>query len=147
MQGAQNKKKTPGAFKSCLIPYQEQIFTWWYDDRLSAVEIQKLLQTKFGIEVHRSTLARFIKVRRDKPDPHQRPAHLMPTSARKAPVKSTTSPKRQDPGKSAAPVIPPEPGEPINPDSATGDDLLKYLEDSTPQALGRAAAAAKKKKK
>lgn len=73
MAGAQNKRNSPGAFRSCLIPYKNQIFTWWFDDRKSAREIQMLLAEQFGLEVHWSTLTRFIKVRSRKPDPHERP--------------------------------------------------------------------------
>ena len=52
MAGAQNKRNSPGAFRSCLIPYKNQIFTWWFDDRKSAREIQTLLAEQFGLEVH-----------------------------------------------------------------------------------------------
>ena len=63
MAGAQNKRNSPGAFRSCLIPYKDQIFTWWFDDRKSDREIQTLLAEQFGLEVHWSTITRFIKVR------------------------------------------------------------------------------------
>ena len=76
MAGAQNKRNTPGAFRSCLIPYQEQIFIWWFDERKSAREIQTLLAEQYGLEVHWSTITRFIKVRSRKADPHERPSHL-----------------------------------------------------------------------
>ena len=77
MAGAQNKRNSPGAFRSCLIPYKDQIFTWWFDDRKSAREIQTLLAEQFGLEVHWSTITRFIKVRSQKADPHEKPAHLV----------------------------------------------------------------------
>ena len=77
MAGVQNKRNSPGAFRSCLIPYKDQIFTWWFDDRKSAREIQALLAEQFGVEVHWSTITRFIKVRSRKADPHEKPAHLM----------------------------------------------------------------------
>ena len=76
MAGAQNKRNSPGAFRSCLIPYKDQIFTWWFDDRKSAREIQALLAEQVGLEVHWSTITRFIKVRSRKADPHERPVHL-----------------------------------------------------------------------
>ena len=76
MAGAQNKRNSPGAFRSCLIPYKDQIFTWWFDDRKSAREIQTLLAKQFGLEVHWSTITRFIKVRSRKTEPHEKTAHL-----------------------------------------------------------------------
>ncbi len=75
MAGVQNKRNSPGAFRSCLIPYKDQIFIWWFDDRKSAREIQVLLAEQFGLEVHWSTITRFIKVRSRKADPHERPVH------------------------------------------------------------------------
>ena len=42
----------PGALKSCLIPFTDQIFDWWYDDHLSVAEIRrrlKLAPPKVGI--------------------------------------------------------------------------------------------------
>ena len=40
----------PGAFRSCLIPFTDQILDWWYDDLLTAAEIQRRLKTE-GLEV------------------------------------------------------------------------------------------------
>ena len=77
MAGAQNKKNTPGAYKSSLIPYKEQIFAWWFDERLSSAEIQKRLKEQFNIEIHATSITRFIRVRRLKPDPRERPPHLL----------------------------------------------------------------------
>lgn len=149
MAGAQNKKDSPGAFKSCLIPYQEQIFIWWYDERLSATEIQKRLLTEFGIEVHRTTLARFIKIRHNKPDPHQRPPHLQNLNiTQPSATSSTACPKTEKtniPTSVVRKTILPPPMPPIDPETATGEELIQYLESATPQELGRLADAAKEK--
>ena len=40
----------PGAFRSCLIPFTDQTLDWWYDDLLTAAEIQRRLKTE-GLEV------------------------------------------------------------------------------------------------
>lgn len=116
MAGAQNKRNSPGAFRSCLIPYQEQIFTWWFDERKSAREIQTLLAEQYGLEVHWSTITRFIKVRSRKPDPHERPLHL------KQSEKETDSPV---------------------PEIRKG--FLEILMNSTPQQLGRMADEARER--
>ena len=118
MAGAQNKRNSPGAFRSCLIPYQEQIFTWWFDERKSAREIQTLQAEQYGLEVHWSTITRFIKVRSRKPDPHERPSHL------KQSEKETDSPV---------------------PEIRKG--FLEILMNSTPQELGRMADEAREREK
>ena len=58
----QKKRMHPGAYKSCLIPYAEAIFSWWYDEQLPAAEIQRRLN-QAGMVVSLSTITRFIKVR------------------------------------------------------------------------------------
>ena len=45
----------PGAFRSCLIPFTDQILDWWYDDLLTAAEIQRRL--KAGHAFHQSPRA------------------------------------------------------------------------------------------
>lgn len=95
MPGAQTKKTTPGAYKSSLIPHQEQIFAWWFDERQTATEIQHRLQSEHNLEVHRTTITRFIKVRRLKPDPKQRPPHLQKTK-----LTAVSSPEPASPPKS-----------------------------------------------
>lgn len=34
MTEEQKNRMHPGAYKSCLIPYSEAIFNWWYDEQL-----------------------------------------------------------------------------------------------------------------
>ena len=65
----------PGAFRSCLIPFTDQILDWWYDDLLTAAEIQRRLKAE-GLEVARTTVMRFIKVREQRAANRKRPAAL-----------------------------------------------------------------------
>ena len=134
MAGAQNKRNSPGAFRSCLIPYKDQIFTWWFDNRKSAREIQALLAEQFGLEVHWSTITRFIKVRSRKADPHEKPAHLM-TFAKET-SSSHTSPESVSKTH-------------LNNRNrhAEGERLLQILKNSTPQELGRMADEAREQKR
>lgn len=133
MAGAQNKRNSPGAFRSCLIPYKDQIFIWWFDDRKSAREIQALLAEQFGLEVHWSTITRFIKVRSRKADPHEKPAHLM-TFAKVS--SSHTSPES---------VLKTHSNDQNR--HAEGERLLQILKNSTPQELGRMADEAMERKR
>lgn len=57
-----------GPFKSCLIPHKELIFNSWYIERKPAREIQRELAERHGIKVAISTITRFIKVRRERPE-------------------------------------------------------------------------------
>ena len=134
MAGAQNKRNSPGAFRSCLIPYKDQIFTWWFDDRKSAREIQTLLAEQFGLEVHWSTITRFIKVRSQKADPHERPVHLV--AFEKGTSSSHTSPESVSKTH-------------LNNRNrhAEGERLLQILKNSTPQELGRMADEAMERKR
>ena len=65
----------PGAFRSCLIPFTDQILDWWYDDLLTAAEIQRRLKAE-GLEVARTTVMRFIKVREQRALKRKRPPAL-----------------------------------------------------------------------
>ena len=65
----------PGAFRSCLIPFTDQILDWWYDDLLTAAEIQRRLKAE-GLDVARTTVMRFIKVREQRASKRKRPAAL-----------------------------------------------------------------------
>ena len=62
----------PGAFRSCLIPFTDQILDWWYDDLLTAAEIQRRLRAD-GLDVARTTVMRFIKVREQRASKRKRP--------------------------------------------------------------------------
>ena len=65
----------PGAFRSCLIPFTDQILDWWYDDLLTAAEIQRRLKAE-GLDVARTTVMRFIKVREQRASKRKRPPAL-----------------------------------------------------------------------
>lgn len=136
MAGAQNKRNSPGAFRSCLIPYKNQIFTWWFDDRKSAREIQTLLAEQFGLEVHWSTITRFIKVRSRKADPHEKPAHLV------AFEKGMSSSHISFPSESVSRTHSNNRNR-----HAEGERLLQILKNSTPQELGRMADEAMERKR
>ena len=136
MAGAQNKRNSPGAFRSCLIPYKDQIFIWWFDDRKSAREIQALLAEQFGVEVHWSTITRFIKVRSRKADPHEKPAHLMTFA------KETSSSHISFPSESVSKTHSNDQNR-----HAKGERLLQILKNSTPQELGRMADEAQEQKR
>ena len=136
MAGVQNKRNSPGAFRSCLIPYKNQIFTWWFDDRKSAREIQMLLAEQFGLEVHWSTITRFIKVRSRKADPHEKHAHLMTFA------KETSSSHISYPSESVSKTHSNDQNR-----HAEGERLLQILKNSTPQELGRMADEAMERKR
>ena len=65
----------PGAFRSCLIPFTDQILDWWYDDLFTAAEIQRRLKAE-GLDVARTTVTRFIKVREQRASKRKRPPAL-----------------------------------------------------------------------
>lgn len=136
MAGAQNKRNSPGAFRSCLIPYKDQIFTWWFDDRKSAREIQALLAEQFGVEVHWSTITRFIKVRSRKPDPHERPVHLQQRNI--AQELSYPPASVEISGESS--------GKQVLPNRSNGGNIIQMLKNTSAQELGRMADEAKEKK-
>ena len=69
----------PGAFRSCLIPFTDQILDWWYDDLLTAAEIQRRLKAE-GLEVARTTVMRFIKVREQRAANRKRDSTTIPNS-------------------------------------------------------------------
>ena len=137
MAGAQNKRNSPGAFRSSLIPYKNQIFTWWFDDRKSAREIQTLLAEQFGLEVHWSTITRFIKVRSRKTDPHERPAHLQQRNImQKLPYPSVSV---KISGESS--------GKQVLPNRSNGGNIIQMLKNTSAQELGRMADEASERKK
>lgn len=130
MAGAQNKKNSPGAFRSCLIPYREQIFTWWYKEHKTARDVQKQIAEHFSVDVHWTTVARFIKVRRNKPDPHELPQNLATAYKTFQPLTCIQEAPKTD-----------------NTDAAEAEALLARLRNSTPQQLGIEAKRAMQKSK
>ena len=63
------------AFFSCGKNTISQILDWWYDDLLTAAEIQRRLKAE-GLDVARTTVMRFIKVREQRASKRKRPAAL-----------------------------------------------------------------------
>ena len=135
----------PGAFRSCLIPFTDQILDWWYDDLLTAAEIQRRLKAE-GLEVARTTVMRFIKVREQRAANRKRPAALRKKNAISA----------------EHPVIPPSQtqsstlGTAALPTSETaaqqtkrqaGNRLIQILKNTSAQELGRMADEAKEKRR
>ncbi len=141
----------PGAFRSCLIPFTDQILDWWYDDLLTAAEIQRRLKAE-GLEVARTTVMRFIKVREQRALKRKRPPALRKknTISAEHPVISPT-PQTQSLclGTAALPVsdtaksIPPV----QQAKQQTGNRLFQILKNTSAQELGRMADEAKEKQR
>ena len=110
----------PGAFRSRLIPYTDQILNWWYDGKLPAAEIQRRLAAQ-GLEANRTTVMRFIKVRERLAQTRKRPAAL------------TGGVQHDNP----TPAV-------SQSDAAQAEAMLKKLATSSPQQLWREADAAHK---
>lgn len=141
----------PGAFRSCLIPFTDQILDWWYDDLLTAADIQRRLKAE-GLDVARTTVMRFIKVREQRAAKRKRPAALRKknTISAKQPVISST-PQTQSPCLETA--APPASGraKSISPVQQTkrqaGNRLFQILKNTSAQELGRMADEALERKR
>ena len=141
----------PGAFRSCLIPFTDQILDWWYDDLLTAAEIQRRLKAE-GLDVARTTVMRFIKVREQRAAKRKRPAALRKknTISAEYPVISST-PQTQSLclGTAALPAF--EPTKNIPPaqqrKQQAGNRLFQILKKTSAQELGRMADEALEQKK
>ena len=133
----------PGAFKSCLIPFTDQILDWWYDDLLTAAEIQRRLKAE-GLDVARTTVMRFIKVREQKAAKRKRPAALKKknmasaeqpvissTPQTQSPCFETTAPPASETAKSIPPVQ--------HTKQQAGNRLFQILKNTSAQELGRMA--------
>ena len=133
----------PGAFRSCLIPFTDQILDWWYDDLLTAAEIQRRLKAE-GLDVARTTVMRFIKVREQRAAKRKRPAALRKknTASAKQPVSSPT-PQTQSPCLETADHPASEPAKSISPVQQTkrqaGNRLFQIMKNTSAQELGRMA--------
>ncbi|HCG50011.1 MAG TPA: hypothetical protein DE060_12510 [Lentisphaeria bacterium] len=62
------EKRTP-PYQSRLIPYQKTILEKWFKQRSTLKIIQSWLLEQ-NVEISLSALSRFIKRRRNRPDPH-----------------------------------------------------------------------------
>ena len=141
----------PGAFRSCLIPFTDQILDWWYDDLLTAAEIQRRLKVE-GLDVARTTVMRFIKVREQRAAKRKRPAALRKknTISAKQPVISST-PQTQSPRLETAAPPASETAKSISSVQQTkrqaGNRLFQILKNTSAQELGRMADEALEQKK
>lgn len=66
-------------FQSKLIPYQKELFRKWYKERATLKQLQHWLSEK-GIEISISGISRFIRCRKNRPDPHELPQSYRPQS-------------------------------------------------------------------
>ena len=133
----------PGAFRSCLIPFTDQILDWWYDDLLTAAEIQRRLKAE-GLDVARTTVMRFIKVREQRAAKRKRPPALRKknTISAEHPVISPT-PQIQSLCLGTATLSASEPAKSIPPvqqkKQQAGNRLFQILKNTSAQELGRMA--------
>lgn len=146
----------PGALKSCLIPFTDQIFDWWYDDHLSVAEIRRRL-IKQGLEVSESTISRFIKVRERRALARKRPDALKKkrTPKKKLLITETeTLQEKKSPETepqistkaSITEVSRPDMERPTPKEAEEAEELLRHLRETSPQQLWREEYEAKMKK-
>lgn len=144
-------KMHPGAFRSCLIPFTDQILDWWYDDLLTAAEIQRRLKTE-GLEVARTTVMRFIKVREQRAAKRKRPPALRKKNTISAEQPVIPSPfQTQSPYSGTAALSASEPTKRISSvqqrKPQAGNRLFQILKNTSAQELGRMADEALERKK
>ncbi len=143
----------PGAFRSCLIPFTDQILDWWYDDLLTAAEIQRRLKAE-GLDVARTTVMRFIKVREQRAAKRKRPPALRKknTISAEHPVipplsqiqishrfETKALPVSDKTVKNTSPTQQPK--------QLAGNHLFQILKNTTSQELGRMADEALERKR
>jgi len=140
----------PGAFRSCLIPFTDQILDWWYDDLLTAAEIQRRLKAE-GLNVARTTVMRFIKVREQRASKRKRPPALrkkntislehpvIPPSQTQSSTLGTATLPASEPAKSIPPVQQKK--------QQAGNRLFQILKNTSAQELGRMADEALERKR
>ena len=141
----------PGAFRSCLIPFTDQILDWWYDDLLTAAEIQRRLKAE-GFDVARTTVMRFIKVREQRASKRKRPPALRKKntiSAEHPLVSSTPQTQLLCLGTAALPAS--ETAKRISSvqqrKPQAGNRLFQILKNTSTQELGRMADEALERKR
>ena len=124
----------PGAFRSCLIPFTDQILDWWYDDLQTAAEIQRRLKAE-GLDVARTTVMRFIKVREQRAAKRKRPAALR----KKSPCLETAALPASETAKSISSAQQTK--------QQVGNRLFQILKNTSAQELGRMADEALERKR
>ena len=136
----------PGAFRSCLIPFTDQILDWWYDDLLTAAEIQRRLKAE-GFDVARTTVMRFIKVREQRASKRKRPPALRKKntiSAEHPVIPPTTQTQSSCSGTAAFPTSETTAQQTKQ---KVGNRLFQILKNTSAQELGRMADEAKEKQR
>ena len=157
MTEEQKNRMHPGAYKSCLIPYAEAIFTWWYDEQLPATEIQRRLKNA-GMTVSLSTITRFIKVRERLAAKRQKPENLPVAPGQILIVKSFATGDMKPTAKKNLKVQKTPDSvatynnsekeimeEPEKRDMAEAEAMIQKLLNSTPQQLGLEEEEARKR--
>lgn len=136
----------PGAFRSCLIPFTDQILDWWYDDLLTAAEIQRRLKAE-GLDVARTTVMRFIKVREQRAAKRKRPPALRKknTISAEHPMIPPTS-QTQSPCSGTA-ALPASETAAQQTKRQAGNRLFQILKNTSVQELGRMADEALERKR
>ena len=141
----------PGAFRSCLIPFTDQILDWWYDDLLTAAEIQRRLKAE-GLDVARTTVMRFIKVREQRASKRKRPPALRKKNKISAEHPVIPPPSQTQSlclGTAALPAS--ETAKSISSAQQTkqqvGNRLFQILKNTSAQELGRMADENKEKQR
>lgn len=151
MKQTKTARMHPGAFKSCLIPFTNQILDWWYDDLLTAAEIQRRLKAE-GLDVARTTVMRFIKVREQRAAKRKRPAALKkknmisakqlvisPPSQTQSPCLETAAHPVSETAKSISSAQQKK--------QQAGNRLFQILKNTSAQELGRMADEALERKR
>ena len=141
----------PGAFRSCLIPFTDQILDWWYDDLLTAAEIQHRLKAE-GLDVARTTVMRFIKIREQRAAKRKRPSALRKKNTISAEHPVIPPPSQTQSLRLGAAALPAsEPTKNIPPvqqaKRQAGNRLFQILKNTSAQELGRMADEALEQKK
>ncbi len=154
----ENKAKHmhPGAFRSCLIPFTDQILDWWYDELLTIVEIHRRLHEQ-GLDVDKTTISRFIKVRERRALARKRPDAL---KKKRTPKKKLQIPETETLQEKESPetepqistkasiteVSGPDMERPTPKEAEEAEELLRHLRETSPQQLWREDYEAKMKK-
>lgn len=152
----ENKAKHmhPGAFRSCLIPFTDQILDWWYDELLTIVEIHRRLREQ-GLDVDKTTISRFIKVRERRALARKRPDALRKKRASKKKLQITETPQEKNFPETkpqiSTKVSIPETSEsdkerPTSKEAEEAEELLRHLRETSPQQLWREEYEAKMRK-
>lgn len=136
----------PGAFRSCLIPFTDQILDWWYDDLLTAAEIQRRLKAE-GLDVARTTVMRFIKVREQRAAKRKRPPALRKKNTISAEHPVIPPPSQTQSFSLGTAALPASETAAQQTKRQAGNRLFQILKNTSAQELGRMADEAREKER